>query len=54
VRVGYDLARIAQEPTVRGQFVRDVQAGGLAPEECERVIVTGLRGLDGRCDLEIL
>jgi len=53
VRLGYDLARIAREPTVRGQFVRDVQAGGLPPEECQRVIVTGLRALDGRCDLEV-
>ena len=31
VTVAYDLARIGQEPTVRGQFVRDVQASQLSP-----------------------
>jgi DNA repair protein SbcD/Mre11 len=54
MRVAYDLTRIAQEPTVRGQFVRDVQASGLAPEERQRIIITGLRALDGRDDLEVL
>jgi len=54
VRVAYDLMGIAQEPTVRGQFVRDVQASELTPEERERIIVTGLRALDGRNDLEVL
>lgn len=53
VTVAYDLTRIVQEPTVRGQFVRDVQASGLTPEECQRVIITGLRALDGRSDLEV-
>ena len=51
--VAYDMARIGQEPTVRGQFVRDVQASQLTPEERQRVIVTGLRALDGRDDLEV-
>jgi len=54
VRIAYDLARIGQEPTVRGQFVRDVQASELTPEERQRVIVTGLRALDARTDLEVL
>jgi hypothetical protein len=45
---------VAQEPTVRGQFVRDVQASELTPEERQRIIVTGLRALDGRYDLEVL
>lgn len=54
VRVAYDLPRIGEEATVRGQFVRDVQASGLPPEHCQRVIVTGLRALDGRADLEVL
>ena len=54
VRVAYDLMKIALEPTVRGQFVRDLQASGLTPEERQRVIVTGLRALGGRSDLEVL
>lgn len=53
VTVAYDLARIGQEPTVRGQFVRDVQASPLSLDERQRVIVTGLRALDGRDDLEV-
>jgi DNA repair exonuclease SbcCD nuclease subunit len=51
--VAYDLATIARELTVRGQFVRDVQAAELAEEERRRVIITGLRALDGRDDLEV-
>ncbi len=54
VTVAYDLEQIGQEPTVRGQFVRDVQASQLPPEERQRVIVTGLRALDGRDDLEVV
>lgn len=54
VRVAYNLADIAREATVRGEFVRDVQASAVAPEERQRIIVTGLRALDGRCDLEVL
>jgi DNA repair protein SbcD/Mre11 len=54
VRVAYDLAKIALEPTVRGQFIRDVQTSGLDPEECQRIIVTALRALDGRNDLEVV
>jgi hypothetical protein len=53
VTIAYDLARIEQELTVRGQFVRDVQASQLPPQERQRVIVTGLRALDGRADLEV-
>lgn len=53
VTVAYDLARISREPTVRGQFVRDVQSSTLAPQERQRVIVAGLRALDGRDDLEV-
>jgi DNA repair exonuclease SbcCD nuclease subunit len=54
LRPGYDLESVAHEPTVRGQFVRDVLAAGLEPGEERRVIVTGLRALDGRADLEVL
>jgi DNA repair exonuclease SbcCD nuclease subunit len=55
VRVAYCLERIALEQTVRGQFVRDVRDDPeLTPEERSRVLVTGLRALDGRRDLEFL
>ena len=53
VTVAYNLALIGQEPTIRGQFVRDVQASDLSPEERQRVIITGLRALDDRADLEV-
>jgi hypothetical protein len=45
---------VAREPTVRGQFVRDVLAAGLPSDEQRRVVITGLRALDGRADLEVL
>ena len=50
----YNLASIRQEPTVRGQFVRDVFDSELAEEEKRRVVVTGLRALAGRTDLEVI
>ncbi len=55
VRAGYDLEAIKDEPTVRGQFVRDVLAAvDLGDEQRRRVLLTGLRALDGRTDLEAL
>jgi len=54
VRVAYDFDAIGAEPTVRGQFVRDVSSAGLDPERRRRVLVTGLRALEGRMDLEVL
>lgn len=55
LRLGYDLTIIADEPTVRGQFVRDVRADGrLTEDQRRRVLLTGLRALDGRQDLEAL
>lgn len=53
LRVRYDLESIADEPTVRGQFVRDVNAAGLSEDQRRRVLVTGLRALDERDDLEV-
>ncbi len=53
VTVAYDLDLISQEPTVRGQFVRDVQASDLSHKEKRRIIITGLRAFDGREDLEV-
>lgn len=54
IHVGYDLEEIAEEHTVRGQFVRDVMAAeDLDDEQRERIVVTGLRALEGRDDLEV-
>lgn len=51
--VAYDVEAVAAEPTVRGQFVRDVLEAGLDAAERRRVLVAGLRALDGRDDLEV-
>jgi exonuclease SbcD len=48
--VGYDLAALASEPTVRGHFIRDVLASELPPDQQQRVLDAGLRALDGRLD----
>jgi DNA repair exonuclease SbcCD nuclease subunit len=53
VRPAYDFEAIAKAPTVQGQFVRDVQAARLGEEQRRRVLVTGLRALAGRDDLEV-
>jgi DNA repair protein SbcD/Mre11 len=54
LRVAYDLEALAKERTVRGQFVRDVQAAPrLSDDQRRRVLVTGLRALDGRDDLAV-
>ncbi|MGH7882312.1 MAG: metallophosphoesterase family protein, partial [Candidatus Dormibacteraceae bacterium] len=47
----YDLEQLASEPTVRGHFVRAVQAAELSEETRQRVLTTGLRALAGRKDL---
>ena len=54
LHAGYDLDAIRQEHTVRGQFVNDVLQSGLSDDERRRVLITGLRALDGRDDLEVL
>lgn len=52
LHVGYDLDEIAAQQTIRGQFVRDVcDSDDLDDDQRHRVIVTGLRALDGREDL---
>lgn len=51
ISVAYDYDRLAEEPTVRGQFVRDVRADpNLPDDQRRRVLITGLRALDGRRD----
>ena len=48
----YDLEEIAAEATVRGQFARDAQE--IADDDRRRkVLITGLRALEGRSDLEV-
>lgn len=54
LRTAHDLESLAAEPTVRGAFVRDVQAADLTGEERRHVLVTGLRALAGRDDLEVV
>ncbi len=54
LRIAYDLDEIARERSVRGQFVREVRASDLPDDEKRRVLVTGLRALDGRGELETL
>lgn len=52
--VDYDVEQLAQKQTVRGQFVRDVlHDPTLTKDQRRRVLVTGLRALDGRTDLEV-
>lgn len=53
VAVGYDIAAISGEATIRGEFVRDVLAADLPEDTQRRVLVTGLRALAGRDDLEV-
>jgi DNA repair exonuclease SbcCD nuclease subunit len=50
---GYDFDALASEPSVRGRFVRKVRAEtSLDEPNRRRVLVTGLRALAGRDDLE--
>jgi DNA repair protein SbcD/Mre11 len=52
LRPSYDLEAIHAEQTVRGQFARDTL--DIADEQRRRkVLVTGLRALEGRTDLEV-
>ena len=53
--VAYDVAAISREPTVRGEFVRGLlePGGDLDADTRRRVLITGLRALDGRGDLEV-
>jgi DNA repair protein SbcD/Mre11 len=48
----YDFEAIAAEPTVRGQFVKDVRSSAFPDQEKLRILTVGLRAFDGRKDLE--
>jgi DNA repair exonuclease SbcCD nuclease subunit len=52
LRPAYDLEAIHAEQTVRGQFARDT-LDIVDPERRRRVLITGLRALEGRSDLEV-
>lgn len=55
LQVGFDFDRIAREPSIAGRFVQLVQADtSLSAEERRLVLVTGMRALNGRDDLEAL
>lgn len=51
--VSYDLEAIKNEATVRGEFVCQVTGADMPEDEKRKVLVTGLRALDGRDDLEV-
>jgi DNA repair exonuclease SbcCD nuclease subunit len=53
LNVAYDLETIRAEQTVRGQFVREAAESIEDPELRRRVLLTGLRALEGRADLEV-
>lgn len=52
-RPAYNLEKLAAPLTVTGQFIRDVEASPLLDDDKRRVLITGLRALDGRDDLEV-
>jgi hypothetical protein len=52
LKPSFDLAALAKEPTVRGQFVRDVLEEQMDPEKRDRILVMGLRALEGKQGLE--
>jgi DNA repair protein SbcD/Mre11 len=52
LHVSYDLASIVAQATVAGEFVREVTAADIPAEIRSRILITGLRALDGRTDLE--
>ena len=56
VTLGFDLEELRDEPSVRGKFIRDVEADSDLSDELRRkVIATGLRALGGRHDeLEVV
>lgn len=51
VACAYDVEVLADEPTVQGQFVRDVLAAPLSDEQRDRVLALGLRALAGHDEI---
>lgn len=54
VTTAYDIEAIRQEGTVRAQFVDDVLVAGLPEDISRKIVVTGLRALEGRSDLDVV
>ena len=54
VNYAYNLELIREEQTVRGEFVREVSNREIPEGEKRRILVTGLRALDGRDELEVV
>ena len=54
LHVAHDVDLIAEEQTVRGEFVRSVFDQNLPDDDKRRILFTGLRALDGRDDLEVI
>lgn len=52
VGVDLDIDRVSDEPTIRGQFVRDVMSGHLTEGREQRALLIGLRALAGTDQLE--
>jgi len=52
VTVDLDADGIRDEPTIRGQFIRDVTSGSLTEEREQRALLIGLRALAGDDQLE--
>ena len=50
----YNIEYLRTLDTVQGEFVREVLRAGFDPDKERRVLVTGLRALDGRKDLAVL
>jgi exonuclease SbcD len=54
LRVAYDFESLRNETTVRGRFVDDVLKSDLPEEERRSVLITGLRALESRSDLDVV
>jgi hypothetical protein len=52
--VAYDFESLRKETTVRGQFVDDVLKAELPEDDRRAVLVTGLRALESRGDLDVV
>lgn len=50
----YDIESLQAENTVRGEFVTDVLSTDLPEGLKQKIVVTGLRALEGRADLEVV
>lgn len=53
LRLAYDVDALREEGTVRGLFVRKVLAADLSDDQRRRVLLTGLRALEGREELAV-